>query len=392
MTAYSEKRAYWQVLAFAFAAFVFNTTEFIPVALLSDIGKSFAMPVANVGLMMTVYAWVVSLLSLPCMLLTAKIERKKLLMILFTIFIFGHIVSVIAWNFGYLLAGRIVVALAHSVFWAITSALVMRVAPKGKKQMALAWLSMGGSLATILGLPIGRTIGQALGWRTTFGVIGLLALVLMVMMARLLPKLPSENAGSLHSLPMLAKRPLLVALYALTVLSVTAHFTAYSYIEPFMRQIAHLSDSTTTLILLVFGASGLFASWLFGRLHKLYPNTFLWTSALILLASLLSVHLVSQSQTALFIQIFLWGTGMAGLYLCLIMRVLNYAPDATDVATAIYSGIFNIGIGGGALLGGVVMQRYGLHYVGYVGAAFAIVGMMIFAYVQRKHGKVQAAL
>ena len=98
--------AYLRVLVFACAAFVVNTTEFIPVALLSDIGQSFGLPVSQVGLMITVYAWVVTLMSLPFMLLTANIERKKLLMGVFTVFIAGHVLSVCAWNFEILLLSR----------------------------------------------------------------------------------------------------------------------------------------------------------------------------------------------------------------------------------------------------------------------------------------------
>lgn len=207
-----EQAGVWRVLALAVAAFIFNTTEFIPVALLSDIGATFAMPVADTGLMMTVYAWTVSLMSLPFMLMTAKWERRRLLIVLFAVFIVGHILTVLAWRFEVLLLARIVVALAHSVFWAITAALVMRVAPKGKEQLALSWLSMGSSLAMILGLPLGRILGQMLGWRSTFVVIAIMALIILFLLWKLLPKLPSENSGSLKSLPLLAQRPMLLSI------------------------------------------------------------------------------------------------------------------------------------------------------------------------------------
>lgn len=385
MNSHSEKSAYWCVWALASAAFIFNTTEFIPVALLSDIGRSFTMPVSSVGLMMTVYAWVVSLFSLPLMLLTARMERRKLLLILFVVFIAGHVLSVLAWNFQWLLTSRIIIALAHAVFWSITSALAMRVAPKGKQQMALAALSMGSSLATVLGLPIGRLIGQWLGWRTTLGVIGILALCVMVILFRLLPRLPSENAGSLRSLPLLAKRPILLALYAMTALVVGAHFTAYSYIEPFALQVTGLGATRTTAVLLVFGVSGLLVSWLFGRVHRHHPNVFLYSAAGALLLSLLLLQVVGTHENALFVLALLWGMGISGLSLCMAMRVLQAAPDATDVATAIYSGIYNIGIGGGALLGGMVMQQYGLTSLGYVGAALAMVGLGIFVCTQYRN-------
>ena len=107
--------AYLRVLASAIAAFVVNTTEFIPVAMLTDIGKGFNQSAADTGMMITVYAWIVSLSSLPLMLLFAPMERRKLLLILFAVFIAGHALSVAAWSFPVLLVSRVMIALTHAL-------------------------------------------------------------------------------------------------------------------------------------------------------------------------------------------------------------------------------------------------------------------------------------
>ena len=376
----AEKTQFWRVVIMACAAFIFNTTEFVPVALLTDIGQSFNMQTSDVGLMMTVYAWTVLIMSLPAMLATGKIERKSLLVKLFIIFIIGHILSVIAWNYWILLIGRMCIAVAHSLFWAIAALLVMRVAPKNKKTQAIGMLAIGTSLATILGLPLGRLVGQLVGWRITFAIIAALAVVVMILIMRLLPNLPSKNAGSLSSLPILAKRPLLIGLYATTVLIVSAHFTAYTYIEPFMVQIGELDPNLATIILLVFGVSGITASVIFNRLYRFGRIQFIST-AMILLAVSLAFMLVSASYTAtMFTLAFIWGIGISCIGLALQMRVLQLAPDATDVASAIYSGIFNAGIRAGALFGNQITRHIGLEYIGFSGAALAMIALGIFVF------------
>ena len=376
----AERTKFWRVVIMACAAFIFNTTEFVPVALLTDIGQSFDMQSSDVGLMMTVYAWTVMIMSLPAMLATGDMERKGLLLKLFVIFIIGHIISVIAWNYWILLIARMCIAVAHSLFWAITASLVMRVAPKNKKTQAIGMLAIGTSLATILGLPLGRLVGQLVGWRITFAIIAALALVVMVFIMRLLPNLPSKNAGSLSSLPILAKRPLLIGLYATTVIIVSAHFTAYTYIEPFMVQIGELDPNLATIILLVFGVSGITASVIFNRLYRFGPTQFI-SGAMILLTISLTFMLASASYTAtMFTLAFIWGIGISCIGLALQMRVLQLAPDATDVASAIYSGIFNAGIGAGALFGNQIAHHIGLEYIGFSGAALAMIALGIFVF------------
>lgn len=380
-----RRLAHWRVFVLAFAAFMFNTTEFIPVALLSDIAHDFEMNVSHTGLMITAYAWVVSLMSLPFMLMTAKLERKGLLLKLFALFVLCHALSVFAWNFWVLLISRVGIAFTHAIFWSITASLVIRVAPVDKKQQAIGLLALGSALAMVLGLPLGRIIGQALGWRATMALIGLMAFVVMLMAWRLLPSLPSKNSGSLASLPILAKRPFLLGIYLLTVVVVSAHFTSYSYIEPFVIQISQMSAQMATALLLVFGVSGVVASILFGKLHPKHPNAFLITAVVGIVLTQCVLLPISHDTNAMFVLTFLWGICISGVSLAMQMRVLQLAPDATDVATAIYSGIYNIGIGGGALIGNQVIAHFGLVYIGVTAASLALFGLLIFVVIKLRY-------
>ena len=384
MSQVSRSTAWIRVLALSVAAFVFNTTEFVPVALLSDIAESFDMTVAHTGLMITIYAWVVAVMSLPLMLMTGKFERRKLLGILFVVFILSHILCGIAWNFEVLIIARIGIALSHAVFWSITASLAIRVAPAGKKAQALGLLATGTALATVLGLPLGRVIGQWMGWRVTFLCIGVLALLTLIALLRFLPRLPSEHSGSLKSLPVLFKRPALMGVFVLITVVITAHFTAYSYIEPFVRDIALQSQNFATLLLLIFGGAGIFGSVLFSRYSSRFTLSFLPVSMTLLTLCLVLFMPLSDDVWTLIGTCIFWGMAIMCISLGIQVKVLDLAPDATDVAMSIFSGLFNIGIGAGALLGNQVITHMGMTNIGYVGAIISLLALAwcVFIYTR----------
>ena len=389
-TTVSRKTAWLRVVLLAIAAFVFNTTEFVPVGLLSDIAADFSMPTADVGIMLTIYAWVVALLSLPLMLLTRNIERRLLLGVLFLIFIVSHILSTVAWDFRSLMVSRVGIALSHAVFWSITASLAIRVAPAGKKTQALSMLATGTALAMVLGVPIGRVVGQYLGWRTTFGAIGLSALVLMIMLVRILPRLPSEHTGSLSSVPMLFRRPALVSMYLLVTLVVTAHYTAYSYIEPFMQTVAHSSGNFTTLLLLLFGSAGIVGSVLFSTLGNKFPSGLLIAAIALITLCMGLLIFAAVRPAAISTLCVVWGMAMMMIGLGMQVRVLSLAPDATDVAMSLMSGIYNIGIGAGALLGNQVSLHLSMAEVGNVGGMIGLVALLWCVYIFRRYPQLRS--
>lgn len=364
----SRKVAWLRVVTLAIAAFIFNTTEFVPVGLLSDIAESFHMQTAQVGIMLTIYAWVVAVMSLPFMLLTSQMERRKLLIYLFVLFIASHVLSFLAWNFTVLVISRIGIAFAHAIFWSITASLAIRLAPAGKRAQALSLIATGTALAMVLGLPIGRVVGQYFGWRTTFFAIGMGALITLLCLIKLLPKLPSEHSGSLKSLPLLFRRPALMSLYVLTVVVVTAHYTAYSYIEPFVQNVAGLSANFATVLLLILGGAGIIGSLVFGKLGNRHASSLVSIAIALLVVCLLLLLPAAESEAHLAILSIFWGIAIMVIGLGMQVKVLALAPDATDVAMALFSGIFNIGIGAGALVGNQVSLHWSMSAIGYIGA------------------------
>lgn len=365
------------VITLACGTFVFNTSEFIPIGLLSAIASDFHLSEAGAGLLITIYAWVVALASLPLMLFFSQMELKRLMLGVIILFTLSHIASAFAVSFYTLMASRIGVAFSHALFWSIVSPMAVRAAPRGKQSAALSIVVTGSSLALIAGLPIGRVIGLYLDWRSTFACIAVVSALIALLFWRVFPKMPSTQSVRFKSLPTLLSNKSLRKIYLLTALFITGQFTAYSYIEPFLAQNG-VSESAITTILLLFGCSGIVASVVFSRYYDTHHLIFVNLSLFGVAVSLLMLYFSAFYLPFVVAVIIFWGFAIACFNVVFQSQTINLAPNASAVAMSIYSGIYNVGIGGGALVGGIVSEDLGVSFVGFVGGAIALMACVYF--------------
>ena len=311
-------------------------------------------------------------------------ERRKLLIFLFCLFISSHILAGFAWDFYSLMTARIGIACAHAVFWAITTPLAVRLAPNGKRAKAMGFIVVGTSMATVLGIPIGTMIGQLVGWRITFLCIAVLAFCIMVLLLYLLPSVPSMNTISLKDIPTVLKRPVLINIYLLTAIIITGHFTAYTYITPFMLKVGGFSQHMVVILLLAVGFSGMIGSVIFAKYAEKHPTAILVIPMILLMLCLLSLYVCALSFYTAIIQGMVWGLAITIIGMVMQSKVIDVAPDAADIATSVYSGIYNIGIGGGAFVGSQVLVVLSTHYIGFIGAIFVVIALLLFFVLTRK--------
>ncbi len=370
-------KAWLPVIGLTFATFIFNTSEFIPIGLLSDIASDFGITESHAGLLITVYAWVVAIASLPLMLIFAKTENRKLMLSITALFAASHILSGFSGDFYMLMISRLGVACSHAIFWSIVTPFAVRIAPEGKSSAALGLVVCGSSIAMIAGLPLGRTIGLYMGWRMTFLVISGVAALILAALAILLPKTPSDSSISLRKLPALIKSPALLSIYLVTVIAITGHFTAYSYIEPFLAREAGFGSSAITLVLTGFGIVGLIGSAIFSKFYSGHRKAFISLAVAGIAASLLLLRAASATPATTLILCVFWAFAINFYNLAFQAEIIRNATKGTAVAMSIYSGIYNVGIGGGALAGGYVCSGISIADIGYAGGAVALIAAII---------------
>ena len=371
-------REWLPLLGMTLSAFIFNTSEFMPIGLLSDIAANFHMTEAQAGMMITVYSWTVTLLSLPLMLIVCKIDSKKLLLGTIALFGIGQLGSVFAVNFAMLMLARIVVACAHSIFWSIASPIAVQVVSKEHHTKALSMIITGTSIAMVIGMPLGRMIGLQIGWRMTFLCVAVFSFLVLGYLAFVFPKLEGTESFSVGQLPELFKNTRLMSIYVITFLVATGYYTSYSYIEPFLQKVAGLPSNWVTMALMLFGVAGLGGSYLFSRYYDDHRYAFVQTVMIGVVAALLLLYPASVNMYTVILVCAGWGLAIMAFQVSFQAELIGcVSAAASSVAMAIFSGIFNLGIGCGTWFGGTVYTKISLKDIGFAGGVIVAVATLI---------------
>ncbi len=370
------------LLGITVSAFIFNTSEFMPVGLLTDIGATFGTDEGTTGLIVSVYAWAVMILSVPLMMLASRIPFKPLIVLVLGVFCAGQLLSAIAATYGMLVVARLVVACAHSVFWAIAAPIAARLVDPQHGALAVSMVVAGSALAMVVGLPLGRVIGLLLGWRQTFACVGTVSFAVLLYLLFVFPRLEGAAAFKLNQLPSIFKNRVLVGVFVVTALYPMGYYTCYSYIEPFLLQIGGMGEDVVTAVLVAFGIAGLLGSAVCTRFYSAKSSFFPCAVIAGVAFSLAALRPSVAALPLLIMVCVLWGVSGSGYNIVYQAKIIEVADESEQtVAMAMFSGIFNLGIGTGSFIGGSVCTHLGLQYVGFFGCAIAMVALAYCVFV-----------
>ncbi|MGG7726368.1 MFS transporter [Klebsiella aerogenes] len=373
-------RAWLAVAALAVSAFSIVTSELAPVGMLSALANDLHQSQAGAGLAVTAYGWVAALAALLAGAIPARISRKALLIVLMLILAFSCLAATQSHTMQTFMTARMTGALAHGTFWALIGTVAVQLVPVDKLGLATSVIFAGVSAASVLGVPLSSFIADMVGWRQAFSAISLLSLATAVALLWTLPTLAAPQPLRLKVYVGIVKNPLLLSLFGATACIISAHFAAFTYLEPLLTQTRGIPTSTISALLLMSGLSGLLGNLIAGKLIDRHIRVLIMTSLLLSAGALGMLSIRGGSALPVwFVAVLLgvWGAGMAIVFVGLQTWLLRSAGEATQPASAIYVAIFNTAIGTGALVGGLVSAKLGLSSLPLLAAVAMICGMAL---------------
>lgn len=342
------------LLALAVAAFGIGTSEFLIMGLLPNLAADFRVSIPKAGVLVTAYALAVTIGSPIVALATARLERKRALLLLLGVFILGNLCCALAPTYNLLFAARVLTALCHGAFFGIGSVVAANLVPRTQRSQAIALMFSGLTLANVLGVPAGTAIGQAFGWRIAFWAIVPIGLAAAAAVFFLLHPQPPSTANLLHEFHVLRKPQVLLVL-AMSILTSTSLFCVFTYIAPTLEAVTHISPHGVTLVLVLFGVGITAGNLLGGALSDWRPLAFLTGALLVLIASLFLLYAAEPFVAPAILMILIWGAIQFAAGAPLQSRIVDQAAAAPNLASTLNQGAFNLGNAMGASLGGLLL-------------------------------------
>jgi predicted MFS family arabinose efflux permease len=368
------------LLTLSTTSFVAVTSEFLPTGLLPEMAEGLGVSESQVGFLVTLFAATVVITAAPLTAVTRNVSRKSLLITVLLVFVAANAFAAVAPTYETLAAARILGGAAHGVFWAVLGPYTALLVGRAQLAKGVAVSNAGGTAAFVLGIPAGTALGHALDWRLAFLVIAGIVLALTVLVAVVLPPVEHRQklaTGEVH-LPVRHDPTIpIVVVACLTVLLFMTGQNVYStYIVPWLLEVPEFAPDATSGILLLQGIAGAVGLLLAGHLGDRYPRAALPGFMIGVLLSVVVLAMLGPSQPVALAALTLWMLFFGGIPALMHARVLTAAsPRIRDQSAAFLTVAFNLGIGGGAALGGGVIDGWGVPTLPWVQVAFWVVAI-----------------
>ena len=377
------------LLALTISAYAIGTTEFVIVGLLPVIAADLGVSLPSAGLLVSLYALGVAIGAPVLTALTGKVPRKILLLSLMVLFTAGNLLAWQAPGYGSLVAARILTGLAHGVFFSIGTTIATSLVPREKAASAIAIMFTGLTVALVTGVPLGTFIGQHFGWRETFLAVSALGLIAFVGSLVFVPSGIKHSApASLMQQVRVLGQPRLLLVYATTALGYGGSFISFTYLAPILQEVSGFSAGTVSLVLLVYGVSVAVGNIWGGKLADRHGAVHaLQIVFLGLAAALFVLTFTAHNPWLALATVLLWGAvafgNVPGLQVYVVQQAERVTPQAVDVASGLNIAAFNLGIAGGALAGGAIVEHLGLMHTPWIGALVVLGALGLTNYMGR---------
>lgn len=373
----TAKAAWPAVFSLSFGVFGLVTSEFLPVSLLTPMAADLGVSHGAVGQAITATAVVAAFAGPLLVLGSGRLDRRTILFALMALLIGSSVMAGMATSIEMLLVARGLLGFALGGYWAMMTALALRLVPSVEVPRAMSIIIMGVSVATVFAAPLGSALGELWGWRATFlaaSVIGAAALLIQI---ATLPSMPSTRAPGLSAFGAALSRPAVLIGLATVVIVVSGHFAGFTFIRPFLEEVPRLGVSAISMALLAFGIGGFLGNLAAGAVAKRSPALAAASASLLIAASALALVLQGTNPGVAFAATAFWGFAFGGFPVSASIWNARAAPDLAESAGALLSSAFQVAIASGALIGGLLVDGLGPTGVTVYCAVAVVVGALV---------------
>lgn len=358
-TAAAVAHPWLAVLAVALATFSVVTTEMLPVGLLTPIAHDLGTSTGNAGLLISAPALLAALFAPLVVLAAGGINRRYILCALLALLAAANAASALAPSMHWMLAARLLVGLCMGGIWAIAGGLAMRLVSAQRVGLATSIIFGGVAAASVLGVPLGAWVGELLGWRKAFVGMALLSTAVLLLHLAVIPPLPVSASMQLrHFAQQLRNRRVQLGL-GLTLLLVAGHFAAFTFVRPLLEFVSGVSAAWIGGLLLAYGIAGIGGNFLVGLVAARHASATVMAIAVGLLTTAILFLCIGDAPAVGAVLLLLWGLAYGGVSVGLMTWMMQAAHRAVEVNSALYVGVFNIGIALGAWAGGQLLDQFG---------------------------------